>query len=99
MTDPQSQDLPETKAGAGKAFAAAGTTFAAVLIAFYLQNHYADLIKALNELGYPMPVFVASVAALLSHLITWWTSADIVASVIGAIKSWKKIVNAWKSPN
>ena len=79
---------------------AAITASAAVMMAFFLKDHYPDFMKEMTDAGYPLQPFVALSAGAITHLVTWWTSADLVALVfIQPIKSWKRIVNAWKSPN
>ena len=86
------------KDGSGKSIAASLITFGAVMIAFYLKDHYGDLMKQLSDEGYPLSFVIAGIAALITHITTWWTRQDLVAIIIFWIMNWKKIVKAWKTP-
>jgi hypothetical protein len=96
MSDPS--QIQPARDGQGKALAAGAVTFASVLLAILFQDRYGEVFKEVKDAGYPLPVIIAGIAGVLSHLITWWTSKDLVGVVIGWIKGWKKIKQEWNNP-
>lgn len=87
----------ETQSGQGKALASGVTSFCAVLAAVFLREHYNDLFNQVQAAGYPLTLIIATIAGVISHVTTFWTSTSIVSIIIGWIGNIKKIQKAWQS--